>query len=269
MSVEAMAWAFRQNLPAKPKIVLLALADQTDGRTGRVCYGKTDAKYLAQKSTASERSLYRYLAALIRNGYVIRESGKDRGHESQFWLCLDRLATALKDWQWNIIPSDDDAAEADDDAQDVEGGYAILAEGESPENAPESTQIGRPPPPIGGRPRLSEGRRDITPPAGQEQESGFSRQAQDLERDAAAIRKKAEQENVRVFVIYGTRAWDAWIEHRKKTRKQSYGLPITNGFGEFVGKRGWYLPSLFPPPESATDPPSTLTDEDAREMMKF
>lgn len=264
-----MAWAFRQKLPPKPKIVLLALADQTDETTGRVCYGKTDIKHLAQKCSVGERSLYRYLAALIRNGYAIRESGKDRGHESLFWLCLDRPPSILEEWQWKIIPSEDDDEPdyPDDDAQDVEGGSANLAEGPEVENVVEPAQNGRGGLPQGGRPRVFGIHQNIRSDSLNEQESAFSRKAQDLEREAVAIRKSATTQNASVFVIYGTRAWDAWISHRR-ANGQIPSMPTCNGTGENAGKRGWYLPSLFPPSASGTDPPNGLTEEDARELIR-
>lgn len=261
MSVEAMAWAFRQKLPPKPKIVLLALADQTDETTGRVCYGKTDIKHLAQKCSVGERSLYRYLAALIRNGYAIRESGKERGQESQFWLCLDRSATPLAEWQWSAASDESEDGDTEtDETQDVEGGSANLAEGEPVENSPDDAQNGRGGLPQGGRPRVSGRHQDIGTRARGEEESSFSRKAQDLEREMVAIRKKATAENARQFVIYGTRAWDAWIDHRRRNRVIPAMPPTCNGTGEFSGKRGWYFPSLFPPSDSE------LSDADAREF---
>jgi hypothetical protein len=100
VSVEATGWAFRQNLPAQVKLLLVVLADQTDERSGRVCYGRTDIGHLAKKASLRERSVYRYLPALERNGYLVRESGAARGAPSEFWLRLDREPTPLDEWSW-------------------------------------------------------------------------------------------------------------------------------------------------------------------------
>src|SRR4051812_42584961 len=121
MSLESMAWAFRQKVPPKPKMVLVALADQADERSGRVCDGKTDMKHIAAKASCGERTLYRYIAALVRNGYVRKQSGKDRGSGNDYWLSMDRpLSDDMTDWQWK----GDEEAETDD-TPDVEGGSAI------------------------------------------------------------------------------------------------------------------------------------------------
>lgn len=263
MSVEATGWAFRQKLPPKPKIVLLALADQTDERTGRVCYGRTDMKYLAEKCSIAERSLYRYLAALIRNGYAIRESGKERGHESQYWLCLDRATTKIEEWQWSGAPDDAGDDTETDDPQDVEGGSAKMADRTPVENPAGDAQIGRPPLPIGGRPRVSGRHQDISARASGEQESSFSRKTQDLERQAVAIHRKATTENAREFAIYGTRAWDAWVEYRRRTGVKPAVPPTCEGAGKFAGRRGWYFPSLFPPSEPA------MSDDDSRALANL
>lgn len=264
MSVAAMAWAFRQTLPPKPKIVLLALADQTDETTGRVCYGKTDIKHIAQKCSVGERSLYRYLAALIRNGYALRESGASRGTESQFWLCLDRPVAKPGDWQWS---ASDDAGDGDEAATEPapvadssEGGSANLAEGQNVENSVIPDQNGRPPLPQDGRPRLSGRPGNIHTRTSAREASGFSRKQQAAEIEALSIKKKAASENVTVFVIQGTRAWAAWIEYRRR-KGMVPSMPTCNGVGVHALKRGWWLPTLFPP-DSRADPPVEMSNSD-------
>jgi hypothetical protein len=103
VSVEASGWAFRQAIPAKAKMALMALADQADERSGAVCYGSTDMPYIARKASLSLRSLYRYVAALELNGYLRRETGRGRGHVNAFWLCLDRPSGG--EWLWTSPPS--------------------------------------------------------------------------------------------------------------------------------------------------------------------
>ena len=73
-----------------------------------------------------------------------------------------------------------------------------------------------------------------------------------------AVAPKVEK----VFVAKGTRAWDAWIVHRRRVGEIP-SLPVTQGHGEHIGKTGWYLPSLFPPSSQSTGPPSSGIDETA------
>lgn len=58
----------------------------------------------------------------------------------------------------------------------------------------------------------------------------------------------------RVFVIEGTRAWKAWLAHRRR------GLPTCDGHGPHAGKRGWYMPTLFPPGELAPEDSEALAN---------
>lgn len=273
MSVEATGWAFRQKVPPKPKVVLLALADQADETTGRVCYGKTDMKHIAAKSSCGERSLYRYIGALVLNGYVIKESGKDKGQASTYWLCLDRLpAKSLKEWQWRVVGGeqspDDDESEpdtSDDDAQDVEGGSAILAD---PSSDPDDDQNGRGGLPQGGRHESIADQNINTRAREGIRTSSFSRQAQDAEVEDRTIKKAADRAGAKTFVIEGTRAWNEWIAWRRKNGMIG-GLPTCSAEVNGQLKRGWYLPSLFPPSE-ATGPPTTepqsLSDQDIHDF---
>lgn len=131
MSVEALTWAFRQRgVPPKVKVVLLALADQADELTGLVCYGKVNVAYLSEKAAVSRATFFRYVAGLIRNGYMRRDSGKVKGEANQFWLCLDRKADIGLEWIWG---KPDDA-----DPQDI-------GEGVSTGDTPAAHEIETPP----------------------------------------------------------------------------------------------------------------------------
>lgn len=68
MSIEAMAWAFRQNIP-KPgaKLVLLALCDYADEAWS--CFpGQTT---LAEKTSQGERTVRRHLEWLEQEGFIV------------------------------------------------------------------------------------------------------------------------------------------------------------------------------------------------------
>lgn len=266
MSIAATNWAYRQKIPIKPKFVLAALADQADERTGRVCYGKTDMKYLAEKCSIPERSLYRYIGALIKNGYVVRESGKTLGQPSVYWLSFDRAeAESLGEWLWKTADDYDHT-----ETQDVGGGSAKMAEGQTTENPVKMAE--------GVCQSMAEGVchkvADIEPTSipknstrkRAKNDFSFSRKEQDAERRALAAEEETRKANARVFVLEGSRAWNAWIEHRRKSGLIG-SLPSCKGSGEHAGRRGWYLPSLFPPPAAPAEK-SSLSNEDLHEFTK-
>lgn len=259
MSVEATGWAFRQKVPAKPKMLLMALADQTDETTGHVCYGKRDAKHLSMKASCSERTFYRYMAALVRNGYAISHSGKAKGEPNEYYLCLDRpAAKSLSEWQWSAVDDDqepaelDDGSATDDDAQDVAGGYAKMADPVSPENDAASAQNGRGGLPQDGRPDVSADIKHLSRAREGNRSTSFSRKAQDAEIENRSINRVAEKAGARTFVIEGSRAWREWLAYRRDVERLAvFTLPTCTGPNN---NRGWYLPSLFPP--NAQPPPT-------------
>ena len=252
MSVAAQTWAWAQKVPIKPKFVLVTLADQTDERTGKVCYQRTDAAFLADKCGVPKRSLYRYLGALIRNGYVTRSSGQKKGHASEYWLCLDRLPSAdMEEFLWSAA----DEVDEPDEPQDVEG-CAISAD---PQDDEKTRDFGAPGVPCVAqqdsleKPKIPSRAREIVPKT-------FDRSAQDLER---GIRKeRTPEESEKVFVIEGTRAWDEWCRHQRARGKPGT-LPTCTGQGKHAGRRGWYMPSLFPPPVG----PPQLSNQDLKEFQ--
>lgn len=265
MSIAATNWAYRQKIPIKPKFVLAALADQTDERTGRVCYGKTDMAYLADKCSIPERSLYRYLGALIRNDYLIRESGKALGQASVYWLRLDReLAVSLSEWQWK---STEDLEE--DEPQDIAVGSAILAEGEVVENLPADPKMAEGvchAMAVGVRHKVAdqestEERKNANARKCAKNNFGFLRKEQDIEREDLAIKAAAQKAAAKFFVIEDSRAWRAWCDYRRAHGLPG-SLPTCNGQGEHVNRRGWWMPSLFPPTTESSDSPKNFTDKD-------
>lgn len=67
MSFECMAWAVKQKVPAMEKVVLLLLADRTNGDDGR-CF--PSHKKLAEDCGMSERSLRDQLKKLAERGLI-------------------------------------------------------------------------------------------------------------------------------------------------------------------------------------------------------
>lgn len=260
MSIAAMTWAFRQKVPPKPKVVLLALADQADERTGRVCYGKTDLEYLSEKCSVPLRTMVRCIGALVRNGYIIRESGQKERKANQYWLCLDREASeSINEWVW-LGPA---AQETDDgEPQDVDDPHANMARDEAVEKTHESGAVPRA---IGGVGRVSSLTK-LHPRAREAPLSpSFSREAQDLERGIADFKVVAEAQGAPVFVIEGTRAWQAHCDDRRR-RGLPGTLPTCTGTGKFAGKRGWYMPTLFPKIDETTGPPKGLSAQDLNDF---
>lgn len=98
-------------------------------------------------------------------------------------------------------------------------------------------------------------------------EKSESRREVDDEDDARATSPpKAIERSKYVFVIEGTRAWQAWLDHRVCTG-QIKSMPTTMAQVDGAHRRGWYLPTLFPP--STAGPPSeSLTTADINEFTK-
>lgn len=68
----------------------------------------------------------------------------------------------------------------------------------------------------------------------------------------------------RVFVIEGTRAWEAQLDERQR-RTGIRSSPVTTAIIDGKARRGWYFESLFPQREAvATGPPvqPTMTQDD-------
>lgn len=109
MSIQALAWALDQQLPAKVKLALIALANHSETDTG-LC--RFTAATIAREASTSQAGLYRYLGALERNGYLTKtiHKGKHSG-ERDYWLVFSRDPGAP--WSW--AGEEDEKAEAADD----------------------------------------------------------------------------------------------------------------------------------------------------------
>lgn len=106
MTTQSVAWAIEQQLPGTAKLVLMALANSADHTNG---YCHFDVSMVAHEASVQANSLWRYLGALERNGYVTRDDVKTaNGERRDYWLCFDR-DPALK-WAWTAT----DTRDADD-----------------------------------------------------------------------------------------------------------------------------------------------------------
>ena len=73
----------------------------------------------------------------------------------------------------------------------------------------------------------------------------------------------------RVFVIEGTRAWQPWVNHKRRTSGNADWYLTTTHVVDGKKRTGWWFPSLFPPNDApATGPPTspTMTREDDAAM---
>lgn len=279
-----MTWAFDQDIPAKPKMVLLALANRADRATGK-CWPGLDL--LSKEASVPERSLIRHIAALVHNGYVVREKARDasgRQKTNTYFLCLDRAPSEWGEWQWPTAPKRPDSEDGDDAAEtpdetEVTGDEpgAVVAPGEAAENERLPTaKGGSSPTAIGGSQQPSSEPKS----SNRESESGtrkvasgFSKSAQEAELERERLQGLAIRQGAKVFVLKGSRAWEAWCSWRGG-RGMVASLPTTETIIE--GKRctGWWMQSLFPPsePTTTTGPPTqpgtTMTPDDEAAMAE-
>lgn len=250
MSIQAVGWAFEQDLPAGPKIVLLSLANHADHTDG-YCFLK--GATIAREANCKPRSVWRYLGALIRNGYVRkarRQATDGRRRANDYWLLFARPA---EPWDWGAKgpadEPDDDGDESGTDLepqeptpQDLVQPYANLAHGDSaaksrsiPSESHGPCAIGvtwkSPSEPSESKPRDSS---CVSPQ--------FAEAPRSYRPPAPPPEPTEAEKGQRQFVIADTPAWKEWLKH-----KQVASLPTTTA--QVHGKTcvGWYFPSLFPP----------------------
>jgi hypothetical protein len=255
MSFEAVAWAIRQELPPLPKFVLVALCERANPDNGECWPG---IKTVAKAVCLSERSVITYISALVRNGFVDRQSmrGKDgRKRSNHYWILFDRAPAAWIGPGGKIeeIPAsesdEEEAAEAIGPVEsppcaDLAHGHHVQAASHGP-HAPTCTRHIELEPPVLEPPDSENASRASAPPA--TAPIGFDRQARERELDrikAADDARKAKP----VPVIEGSDPWNHWVRQGHPSDLVGKIL-LANGRID----RGWYFPTLYPPKE--TGPP--------------
>jgi hypothetical protein len=262
MSNQALTWAFNQeDLPCKAKFVLVSIANHADHTNG-YCWLKIAT--IADETGIPERSLYRYLGALVRNGYLRREKkkgadGKQRAND--YWIIFDRPAAPF---EWGAVVGGDDDAEPQDDVEPtatMAPGETDLAVGDEPKKmhdlAPGPTAIGgsasdAEPPKI--KSKDSSSQRSQTP-------RGY-RAPPPVPQGASAGHQAKP-----IFVYVGTDAWNAWMAERK--RLTGYGsCPTTSRLIDGKLRQGWDFPTLYPAKTAAAQaPPTANTSSDQSEKL--
>lgn len=270
MSIQAVAWALDQDLPARPKLVLVSIANHANHTDG-YCWLK--AETIAAEASCSPRAVYNFIGDLIRNGFIRKsprkgDDGKQRAND--YWILLGRPPAP-----WNserAEPREADEAEP----QDVVEPDAPHAVGEAVENPPaEAVEI-----PVGSagptapacspidaepsKPKPEEARagayvpRSYRPPAPPPPQPV-----------GAVVGRKAEL----IFVFAGTPGYDAWAARKARENGVSKWNQTTTKVVDGEVRRGWYFPSVFPPKadsNSGSDPPTggQPTEEEQRQIAK-
>jgi hypothetical protein len=280
MSIQAVAWALDQDLPARPKLVLVAIANHADHTNG-YCWLK--ASTIAKEGSCTPRSVYNFVGALIRNGYIRKalrkgEDGKQRA--TDYWIMFGREE---KSWE---------------SAGHNEPSYADGEPDEGASDEPETQDVVEPDAHrSSGETALPDERGDTRQPVEKHAgssgpvESSFTRyeslepskinprkdaRASVCERPAYSPRTYkpppieppkpmgaiiADKEAKMIFVFEGSRAYDAWLPVMRKQTGVSCWKLTTTTIIDGKSKRGWWFPSLFPP-ESKTDPPAVRSQQD-------
>jgi hypothetical protein len=264
VSIQAVAWALDQELPAGPKLVLISIANHANHVDG---YCWLNAETIAHEASCSTRSVYRTVGALTRNGYIrkARRKGDDGKYRAtDYWITFIREE---KPWNWY-------GAEADgDEPQDIDDPCATVADGEIDEN---------PPPEPVDKPPESHGPCAIGVTANNIAEPSKSNPKKDAREGALSVPRGyrpppqapdlqgavvADRQAKQIFVFVGTRAWDAWCAHKFRATGVRWTLSRwTNVDGK--PREGWWFPSLFPP-AAATGPPDLMTEQDHADVGRL
>jgi hypothetical protein len=272
MSIQAVAWALDQDLPGKAKLILVSIANHADHTNG-YCWLRTET--IAKEASTPERSVYRYLGALVRNGYLRKEQrkGKDgKQRANDYWIMFQREKV---DWDWGAHASDD----ADGDAQDAVEPTATVAVGEPVENTvptePETHDLAVGPSAIGGSRDMDEPSK-TKPSRESSLDTGGPPRGYVPPPMGKPVKAPASDEPPKQFFVFeGTRAWDAWVAHKRRERGAPWSL-TTTAVIEGKLRRGWYFPSLFPPSQAKPQQPTekargspSMTPDDEIEAAKM
>lgn len=256
MSIEAVGWALKQDIPGTPKLVLVALCNYADEETGH-CWPSTQK--IAKLASCSRRSVFTYLAALRRNGFINIQSAKRKSGEQRsnnYWVLFDRQPAK---WEFvkGAIHAEDPLDIVDNDENntpDAPSNNESKSEIQPQECAPDSHLAPGEGAPIA--PHIEPSR--IYPSESLRTEESERRPSamRTAHHDPTARRqhqakiKAAEQARKPKMqpVIQGTDAWAAWLRHGHKPTLVTT-IIMKNG----EAKRGWYFPDLYPP--KSTGPP--------------
>lgn len=279
MSIQAVAWALEQDLPARPKLVLVSLANHANHTDG-YCWLHADT--IAGEAACTSRSVYKYVGGLVRNGYIRKaarkgDDGKQRAND--YWLLLAREPAK---WDWGAGLAEEHEGE-DEPAEEVvanepgdEAAPTISCEPSEPISYGENEQK------VPGVPtaehEFSHGptesafsRKSLAEPSNTKPKeslrpnfSGPPRGYRPPPQPAPQPLGAAVDQSKQIFVFEGTRAWDAWVLERKR-RTGLPGHPCTTTVIDGKHCTGWWFASLFPPKSEPIEP-SLATEKERKEF---
>lgn len=270
MSIQAVAWVLdREELPARPKLVLVAIANHANHTDG-YCWLK--AETIAREAACSPRAVFNFVGALIRNGYVRKApargaDGKQRAND--YWILFNR-----PDGPWitdaGAATGDEEPIENDDESVEVDSAdgetgpqhavepHAPRAYGEPVENSPEipvqtaPCAVG-PHAPACSHTDSAEPSKTNPLKAGLAKSSprGYAPPPPPPAQPVGATTAGGTGDFI--FVFEGTDAYRAWKTVKERELGRSW-----NGRMIRDGRWGWYFKTLFPPAEK---PPPTSDAE--------
>lgn len=272
MSIQAVAWALDQDLPARPKLVLVSIANHANHVDG-YCWLRLDT--IAAEASCSRRAVFNFIGDLVRNGYVRKaqrraEDGRQRAND--YWIMIDRPEAPWISVSKVDVPDEgggeheDDGVPACETSQDVEGEGAQIALGSDEDSATEeapSVSPGAPGPSAPACTHIESAEPSKIKPEKDARASPYRSRAyhpppEPAPQPIGEITGKTASDPI--FVFFPSKAYDAWarkmsIDHRLglDDRGRPRWRLITTRIIEGERRSGWYFPTLFPP--SNADPP--------------
>lgn len=274
MSIQAVAWVLdREELPARPKLVLVAIANHANHTDG-YCWLK--AETIAREAACSPRAVFNFVGALIRNGYVRKaprrgDDGKQRAND--YWILFNRPegpwmtdeGASVDDE--NPIENEDESVEIDSDEpgaepQDDVEPHAPGASGEPVENPPEMP-VQTAPGAVGPHAPACSHKDSLEPSKtnpksgglGKSKPRGYARPPDPPPEPMGATTDHGKGEFI--FVFEGSDAYRAWKVVKERELGRTWNGRMMN-----AGRWGWYFKTLYPraekPPPAEEKPPSEI-----------
>lgn len=284
MSIQAVAWAIEQEaVPARPALVLISIANHADHTNG-YCYLR--AETIAREARCTPRSVFRFVGALIRNGYIRKapkrgDDGKQRAND--YWMLFDRED---KPWDWGAHPESDTG---DGEVDESEGADAAPQDVVEPDDGVSHGEAALPTD-SGVTRRPVEKHAVSSGPCDSRVSHKDSAEPSESKPKASSARARVHRSTLRayrppppqpvaddtehptnpIFVYEGTPAYDAWAIVMARRNGVNRWHCTTRKFVEVDQKwrTGWYFPTLFPPAET-TGPPRKEVGLSESEMRDF
>jgi hypothetical protein len=253
MSHEASRWAYQQNIPFKAKFVLTTFADQAND-AGHVCYQQTNTAFFVKKLGMSERSFYRCICALVRQGYLTRNNVRG-SKEPEYGLCIAREPSPIEEWKWMSAKLPEDSSESQDDQDTTSSGSDTCV-------GPQNVTSG--PTPVSDRsdtcvrPYIIE-ENHYTNARVEKPLDGFSRTPPPIDREPT------KPEDELVWVARGTRWWSAMDRWWRKVKGSPLGFAY-NGEGQYRAQTGRWFKRSDLDAALKTGPPSAVNQAAADEF---